>query len=267
MTPFEPIAATPDESAAVSPVERACWILKAVAGLEETRLTDIARHCGLHKTTALRLIGILEKEGLLHRDPDTRQYALGPEVARLGMAARERVDWRGVVRPALMRLSSRWGDTSIFSVLSNVELVCVDLQTGAYPIQANYQQVGSRRSLGAGSSGIAVLSALPEAARRTAFQRITAHLQQFPGITPDLLDERIAFARANGYSTLLNVVVPEMGGIAVVVRDADGWPVGALSMPSLASRINAREREMAASLKQEAAEIERSIAPLAIRAR
>jgi len=259
--------ATQDDGGAVGPVERAIWILKAVAGLEERRLTDIARHCGLHKTTALRLIGILEKEGLLRRDPDTRQYALGAEVARLGLAARELVDWRGVVRPALMRLSSRWGDTSIFSVLSNVELVCVDLQTGAYPIQANYQQVGSRRSLGAGSSGIAVLSALPDEARRTAFQRIAGPLAQFPEITPAVLDERVRFAQTHGYATLLHAVVPEMGGIAVVVRDALGWPVGALSMPSLVSRITAREQEMAASLKEEAAKIEQAISTLAIRAR
>ncbi|WP_233233166.1 IclR family transcriptional regulator [Bordetella sp. LUAb4] len=267
MTSSDLSATTQDDNVAVSPVERAIWILKAVAGLEDKRLTDIARHCGLHKTTALRLIGILEKEGLLRRDPDTRQYALGPEIARLGLAARELVDWRAIVRPALMHLSSRWGDTSIFSVLSNVELVCVDLQTGAYPIQANYQQVGSRRSLGAGSSGIAVLSALPEEARRAAFQRITGPLEQFPEITPDVLDERVTFAQTHGYATLLHAVVPEMGGIAVPVRDATGWPVGALSMPSLVSRIVTREQDMAASLKEEAARIEQAIATLAIRAR
>lgn len=252
---------------AVSPVERACWILKAVAGLEERRLTDIARYCGLHKATTLRLIGLLEKEGLLRRDPTTRQYALGPEMARLGTAATEIADWRSLVRPALMRLSDQWGDTSIFSVLSNVELVCVDLQTGSYPIQANYQQIGSRRSLGTGSSGIAVLAAMPEAARRTALERITAHLSQFPSISMSLIDTRVAIAQQNGYAVLLHAVVPEMGGIAVAIRDASGWPVAALSMPSLVSRIQSREQQVAKSLIQEAAAIEQAIKPLKLRAR
>lgn len=259
--------ASPPQTDAVSPVERACWILKAVAGLEERRLTDIARYCGLHKATTLRLIGLLEKEGLLRRDPDTRQYALGPEMARLGNAATEIADWRSIVRPALMRLSDQWGDTSIFSLLSNIELVCVDLQTGSYPIQANYQHIGSRRSLGTGSSGIAVLAAMPEDARRAALERIPSHLSHFPAINTALIDEHVATAQKNGYAVLLHAVVPEMGGIAVAIRDTSGWPIAALSMPGLVSRIQSREQEIATSLMKEAKVIEQAIGGLRLRVR
>jgi DNA-binding IclR family transcriptional regulator len=61
---------------------------------------------------------------------------------------------------------------------------------------------------------------------------------------------------------LLDAVVPNIGGAAVVIRDR-GRPVAALSVTALTERITSREKELAAALKREAGLIEADLAAAA----
>lgn len=239
-------------TASVGSIEKACRILKALTDPRNSRLTDIAAYCGMEKSTAMRVLDALIREDMVSRDPASKRYLLGPEIARIGSWAHERFDWRTVVRPSLMRLADRFEDTAILSVLSGIETVCVDLQIGSYPIQANYQQLGSRRTLGVGAGGVALLASMTDAERETALSQIPPRLAHFPLISAQVLDERIKAAQRNGYATLIDAVVPNIGGAAVAVKDRNGRPVAALSVTALSDRITSREKELAAALKREA---------------
>lgn len=51
-------------------VVRAVAILKALGGSRSSRgLTELANELSLNKTTVFRLVGALEREGMLRRDP------------------------------------------------------------------------------------------------------------------------------------------------------------------------------------------------------
>lgn len=236
-------------------VEKACRILKAMTDPSNQRLTDIAAHCGMGKSTVMRILDTLISEGLVLRDPETKRYCLGPEMARIGASAREKVDWRDVGRASLMRLADEFQDMVILAVLNGVETVCVDFQKGSYPIQANFQELGSRRTLGVGSGGVAVLAAMSESERETALRLVRPRLARYPLITDSLLRDRVDAAIRNGHAVLLDVVVEHMGGIAVAVLAPNGRPLAALSIAALSDRIQSREAELAASLKKEAAAI------------
>ena len=248
------------QAAGSGSVEKACRILKAMTDPSNVRLTDIAAYCGMGKSTAMRILDTLISEGLVLRDPETKRYCLGPELARIGAGAREKVDWREVGRASLMRLADEFEDMVILAVLNGVETVCVDFQKGSYPIQANFQELGSRRTLGVGSGGVAVLAAMSEGERETALRLIQPRLSRYPLITEALLRERIAAAARQGHSMLLDVVVEHMGGAAVAVLDPDGRPLAALSIAALTDRIQSREAALAASLKKEAAVISARLA-------
>ncbi|MDB5797646.1 MAG: IclR family transcriptional regulator, partial [Paucimonas sp.] len=233
-------------------IEKACRILKAMTDPRNARLSDIATYCGMEKSTAMRVLDALMREDMVTRDPASKHYAFGAEIARIGACVQDRIDWRAIGRESLIRLAIEFEDTVILSVLSRVETVCVDFQVGSYPIQANFQQMGSRRTLGVGSGGIVLLAAMTDSERQAALAQVQTRLANYPLITPELLDERIRAAQRDGYAMLIDAVVPHMGGAAAAVTDRQGRPVAALSIAALSERVTAREKQLAAALKREA---------------
>jgi DNA-binding IclR family transcriptional regulator len=247
-------------NAVAGSIEKACRILKAMTDPRNARLTDIATYCGMEKSTAMRVLDALMREDMVVRDPVSKRYNFGPEIARIGSYGQERFDWREAGRASLMRLAGEFEDTVILSVLSGVETVCVDVQVGSYPIQANYQQLGSRRTLGVGSGGIALLAAMTDAERAAALSQIPPRLANFPQISGELLNERIQAAQRDGHATLIDAVVARIGGTAVAVTDRNGRPVAALSIVALSERVTSREKQLAAALKREAKIISANLA-------
>jgi DNA-binding IclR family transcriptional regulator len=212
----------------------------------------------MEKSTAMRVLDALVREDMVRRDPVSKRYVLGPEIARIGSWAQEQFDWRTISHPSLVRLAEKFEDTALLSVLSGVETVCVDVQLGSYPIQANYQQQGSRRTLGVGAGGVALLAAMNDAEREAALSQIPPRLAHFPALNAHALQERIKAAQRDGYATLIDAVVPNIGGAAVAVKDR-GRPVAAVSITALSDRITLREKELAAALKHEASIIESNL--------
>lgn len=246
-------------NASLGSIEKACRILKAMTDPRHSRLTDIAAYCGMEKSTAMRILDALIREDMVRRDSVSKRYVLGPEMARIGAWAQERFDWSALARDSLLRLADKFEDTALLSVMSGIETVCVDMQLGRHPLQANYQQRGSRRTLGVGAGGVALLGAMSDAEREAALSQVRPRLVHFPLLNAQALNERIDAAQRDGYAMLIDAVVPNIGGAAVVIRD-HGRPVAALSVTALSERITSREKELAAALKREAGVIETQLA-------
>lgn len=238
--------------ASTSSVERALRLLRVMSEGHAARLTDIAAAAGLDKATALRLLDVLAREGFVGRDPVSKQFSLGPELAVLGASALRHFDPRPIARPSLMRLAGQFHDSVVLSLPSGIESLCLDVEVGSYPIRANYLNVGSRRPLGVGAGSLALLAWMPDDERGAALDILGSQLGRYPRITAKLLRERIADARRRGHAVLLDVVVERMGGIAVPILDPDGRPVAALSIAALTDRITSREAELARALQREA---------------
>ena len=62
-------------------------------------------------------------------------------------------------------------------------------------------------------------------------------------------------ARENGYALLLNVVVEQMGGVAVPNVGADGRPAAAISIAALSDRLSSRLPMLVKALQQAAAQV------------
>ena len=252
-TPARPTPAlqrTP--GATTSSVERALRLLRVMSEGHAARLTDLAAAASLDKATALRLLDVLAREGFVSRDPTSKQFSLGPELAVLGASALRHFDPRPIARPSLMRLAGLFQDSVVLSLPSGIESLCIDVETGSYPIRANYLTVGSRRPLGVGAGSLALLAWMPDDERDAALTILSRQLGRYPRITQKLLRERVADARQRGHAVLLDVVVERMGGIAVPILDPEGRPVAALSIAALTERITSREADLARALQREA---------------
>lgn len=238
-----------------SSVHKACRLLRALSDPRNNRLTSIAAAAGVDKATSLRLLNVLTSGGLVERDAATKLFALGRDLMLLGVTVKNRIDLRTLARPSLIQLAAAFEDTAILSVPSGLETVCAALQFGAFPIRANYLDIGSRRPLGVGAGSLAILAWMTEDEIRAALPHIEPMLHKYPRITRKFLQKQIARARSRGYVVLLDTVVEQMGGIAVPILGPDGRPMGALSVAALSERIAKREPALAAALRAEATTI------------
>jgi DNA-binding IclR family transcriptional regulator len=236
--------------------QKVCRLLRVMSTPQPLRLTDLVTASGINKATVLRLLDTLIAEGFVQRDAASKRYLLGDEALVLGVAMQGRDHIRDRARPALVRLAALSGDTMLLSTRHGLESVCVDREFGSFPIRANYLDLGSRRPLGAGAGSLALLAWLPDNEVHTVLDLLAPVFKlRYPRITRDLLEQEIAAARQRGYTLLLDVVVDQMGGIAVPVFGGDGKPVAAISLAALTQRITSRLSSLAPAMKKVGAEL------------
>lgn len=235
--------------------QKVCRILKVLSNPGSLRLADIAAGAGIGAPTTLRILETLIEEGFVRRDPaHPKRYLLGDQALLLGMAMQARDHIRDRARPALVRLAALSGDTVLLSTRLGIESVCVDREFGTFPIRANYLDIGSRRPLGAGAGSLALLAWLPAAECETVIELVKPALAaRYPRLTAQRVRAEVQRARENGYALLLDVVVEQMGGIAVPIFGADGRPAAAISIAALSDRINSRLPMLVKAMQQEAA--------------
>ncbi len=240
-----------ESSNPVSSVEKACLLMRVLSDHQQGRLTDIAAAAGLDKATALRLLGALEKSGFVTRDPTTKRYGIGRELLVLGAAAMARFDPRHVVRPSLLRLTEQFEDTAIFSIPSGAESLCIDVAFGRFPIQVRNLEVGSRRPMGVGPSGLAMLATMGDSEREAVLEIVHRALPRYPRMSRSKLQAALRETQQRGHAVLLDAVVERMGAVATAIQAPDGRLLGTLSVSALSDRIVSRQARIAKVLQAE----------------
>lgn len=239
-----------------SAAQKVCRILKILSTPVHLRLTDIANGSGVNKATALRLLEDMMEEGFVHRDSATKKYTLGEESVTLGLAMQGRDHIRNRARPAMLRLAGMCGDTVLLSTRSGCEAVCIDREFGSFPIRANYLDLGMRRPLGVGAGSLALLAWLPDAEIDAVLElNQTVIAQKYPLMSLALIKDEVQHARERGYAMLLEVVVGQMGGLAVPIFGRDGRVFAALSVAALTDRIVGRKTLLVNALQKVATEL------------
>ena len=244
----EPTApAQPTEGA--QSVRRAFAILRAVATAQErgARLIDIVKATDLNRPTVHRILKVLAEESAVEQDPVTRRYFAGPEISLLGLARTASFPVRALAEPYLRQLCDQVGDTVFLSVRHGLDSIGIDRKTGHYPIQVLSIDIGARRPLGVGVSGVAILACLPpeEAsqvmqanAKRLALQRLSL----------PVLASRVEAARQRGYAYAAVGVVPGTSAVAVPVMLPDGKVLAAVSVAAMADRLQSHQLDATARL-------------------
>lgn len=239
----------------LSSVQKACRILGVLADVGRARLTEISIKAALNKVTTLRILEVLVGEGFVERDDASKTYRLGDQSLVLASAARTRDDLRARARPSLVRLAVMSEDTVLLSVRQGFEAVCIDRETGTFPIRAGYIDVGARRPLGVGAGAMAVFAWLPDDELEVLLKQVGAKLADYPDFSLENIRRDVAASRERGYTIVLNRIVDRMGAIGVPIIGLDGRPFAAVSIAALSDRLVARERELVAALKREAKQI------------
>lgn len=260
-------AAPPPRSAdGAQSIRRALAVLRIVAAGQEhgVRLTDVVHGSGLNRPTVHRILRVLVDEGACEQDEATRRYLIGSEVSLLGLARPARFPLRALAEPQLRLLSQTLGDTTFLTIRNGDDSVCLDRWPGSFPVKVLSIDIGARRPLGVGVSGLMLLAALPQDEARDVVRRNGQRLQAMQ-IDPDELLRRADTARQQDYAFAAVGVVPGSRAVAVPVRNPEGRTIAGIAVATITDRLpESRLPEVVRAMAEQAASITARLAERAL---
>jgi len=171
-------------------VSRALGILSSFTDESPERgLSELSRAMTLSKGSVSRFLQALERHGYVDRNPRTRLYRPGPEVARVGNLYRGAGKLKQAALPIMQALVQRFGFTSYLSALRRDAMVILCAVEGAGPIRYTIP-VGTRLPVHSTATGHAALAHLDE-------RRVVEILRRagMPADTPHTVTTRAALFR------------------------------------------------------------------------
>lgn len=237
-------------------------VLRLLGAAPGMRLTDVQRRAGLSKPTAHRLLASLISHELVQQDPHTKLYRVGPALDTLRWVRSDSgPDLKRICTAPVLRLAEESGDTVFLMARDRLETVCIGRESGSYPIRAITVEVGTRRPLGVGAGGIAILGTLPAAEARRIVASLAPRLESAPLTSADQIVRSSDNARRTGYAASDGHVVKGVRGIAVSLRDSGGSPVAAVGIAAISERMRtSRAPQLLEMLQRERSVIEGELA-------
>jgi len=245
-------------------VPRVFAVIRALTEVQAQggRVTQLARAVGLTQATTHRVLQALVSEGIVEQDESSKLYRLSIEFFALAARAGNPADLRTLCRPVLLRLCGSLGDSIFLLVRSGFDAVCLDRSEGPFPIRSFTGDVGGRIALGVGQGAMAILAFLPEAEREEVIRFNLSRVREYGVYDEVYLRTEIERVRQRGYAGRNTGLLEGMAGVAVPICDSEGRAVAALSVGTIADRLNAeRMPTVVELLKREAASISRKINP------
>jgi DNA-binding IclR family transcriptional regulator len=125
---------------------------------QQVRLSEASRELGVARSTAHRLMQMLQFHGFVRQDSETKAYVAGAVLFDMGLQVVRSLDLRSHARPILEGLASSLHETVQLSVLQHDGLVaCVEVVEGPRTVKVS-GRVGTLLPALATSAGRAILS-------------------------------------------------------------------------------------------------------------
>ncbi|MDR1659360.1 MAG: IclR family transcriptional regulator [Desulfovibrio sp.] len=122
-----------------------------------TGITAIAAHVGLHKSTCFGILHTLQELGYVLQNKETGRYSLGTKVFTLGQAYLANLDIRGLAAPQLAALSAESLETVHLVIRERLHAVYLDKIEAPHAITIS-SQVGQRARMHCTGVGKVILA-------------------------------------------------------------------------------------------------------------
>jgi DNA-binding IclR family transcriptional regulator len=190
---------------------------------------DLARRCGLPKSTVSRLTHTLTKLGYLVYVEDSAKYSLGTAILSLGSAMLARLDIRKLAHGPMQELADFSQAMVSLGARDRLSMIYIDVARGPAAVTLSLD-LGSRIQIGTSAMGRAYLTAVPEAERLDILQRVRE--LDADGRWPDLesgIAQALKDIRALGVCCSFGEWQADVNAIAVPVRPGGGLPPMAIN--------------------------------------
>lgn len=200
----------------VNSAARAIAIVEFLASRpgETFSLSEIARRCGMRKSTAHPILAALQESGWLTRSPVDLRYGLGPTLSVIGRAADDVRPEVNLARPYMEELSSEFQAECVFGLAMADEILILE-STGRAGLRAGSFRPGDRAPFVA-PFGVVYMAWNDGAARKEWFAR--------SGLTEGdalrRMDEILAATAERGFVvSLKSVVQDQIAGIVEAMSE------------------------------------------------
>jgi DNA-binding IclR family transcriptional regulator len=225
----------------------------------ELGLSELARLSDVDKTTTLRCMTALERNGFVEQDEVTRKYRIGLAPMGLAQIREHSFPVQSVVAPYLERMAQTLGETTHGTLVIGDDPVTTAIYE---PDRALFVHIQPTLVLPwhATASGIAIAAFLPEPRQSALMKRL-----DFQSFTQNTQTGKAAFidamqaCRTEGLARALSTYEDEVIGTAAPIFGPSGNPIGSIAVaavtqrmtPDLQSRIDAELKDAAHHITHE----------------
>jgi DNA-binding IclR family transcriptional regulator len=190
---------------------------------------ELARRCGLAKSTVSRLTHTLTELGYLIYVADSAKYSLGTATLSLGSAMLSRLDIRKLAHPLMQQLAEFGQCTVSLGSRDRLSMLYIDAVRGSAAVTLSLES-GARIQIVTSAMGRAYLTAISESERSDIMERVRelADVNRWPelqrGVAKALRD-----IRELGVCCSFGEWQKDVNAIAVPVRPGGGLPPMAIN--------------------------------------
>lgn len=248
---------TSEETGPAYPIEsvrNALLLLLQLRDRPVLRVSECAAELGVARSTAHRLLTMLEHYGFVRRDPASRSYRAGDALLSIGLAAISTLDIRDRARPFLDALRDELGETVSLVLLEGRDARFVDAAEATRALRVG-GRVGLRLPAHATSAGKAMLAALPPEQLAALYPDDV--LPGAPDGSPTTraeLEIALTEVRRSGFAVAYNESDVEIGAVGVCIPEGPDHVRAALAIAAPASRLTPEVIEQWAHAAQETAQ-------------
>ncbi|MGB5856483.1 MAG: IclR family transcriptional regulator [Oceanisphaera sp.] len=224
-------------SATNSTLLRAFSLIEEI--LKEDRATtaaDLCRRLDVPKPTIHRIIGQLEQEGLLQKEPDGRHFSPGLRLRKMALDVLTQCSVGAPRRAVLQKLAEELGETCNIALLDGHELVYFERVETNWPVRVQLHP-GSRMPLHCTAAGKLLLALMPLHKRKALLSGLSLDAHTRHTVTDrKQLDLELEEIAANTLSIDNEEMFDGMVAIAVPIYDEVGQVRAAIAVHAPTAR-------------------------------
>jgi IclR family transcriptional regulator, KDG regulon repressor len=228
-------------SESIRAVERALAILLCFSqNTPELTLTQIADRVSLNKSTVHRLLGTLDRNRFIQRDPATGAYRPGIRLMQFAYLMVEQNDLRRYAAPFLHLLREQFRETVDLAILDNAEVVYLDVLESPQRVKLA-AAIGQRLPAFCTATGKVLLAYMDDGTIQRIMDNGMPKHTDCTIISREAFLENLRAIRAKGFAISEQEYEEEINAVAAPILDQHGLPIAAVAIAGPAYRLT-RER-------------------------
>jgi DNA-binding IclR family transcriptional regulator len=238
---------TPRPAYHIESVDNALRLLLMFQGRRSVRVSEISAEMEVARSTAHRLVAMLQYHGFVAQDPVSRAYVAGPALVNVGLAVVRDMDIRIHARAYLERLCARTGETVHLVVLQGNRVLFLDSVESERPLRV-VSRAGMTLPAHSTSVGKALLADLSPERLRLLYPRPQLEVVTKKTVRSRAsLERELDATRRRGYSVNHEESEEGVCSVGVAVRDRGGQARAAFSVALPITRWSEEQAETLAA--------------------
>jgi DNA-binding IclR family transcriptional regulator len=244
----------PGERYSINSIIRASNILKCLSGAKtHFKISELAQHLGLDRSTTYRILLSLEKTGFVEKDEKAGTYSLGLAAFETGNAYLRQMDLIQVSKPIMAELAQKVQETVHLAVLSDTEIVYVDKVDSPRSLGV-MSKIGQRGPVYCTALGKTLLAFQPKDEQSRILHKIRLTPLTSRTITSkQRLMEELKGIRKQGYALDRREIEEDVECIGAPIRNHTGDVIAAISISGPRRKIHTPDEKQFVSLVTETA--------------